>query len=479
MKSWSLLLLLLLVSAATASLFGRILRVSAEPDLEASYEYYGYVPARIWGLESLPSSEWFQYRINPNSILDRALLVFIGNYDQTKVSVYVLPNRSLVESFTVNRLEKATVQLPNGTSFKAVSDKPVTLILMAGKSMEVGDNWVSTFFTGVEGGYVGKEFIFMAVQAARMPYVSGFPLRVFALEDSQITVVDADGSTVADFSLKANQYRQLSFTPLALYRLSSTGNVMLQSWGGGSLFYPAVRGGFAGKLFYGTAMVEELWGVTVRNSPTSPAFVMTGVEDAKARIIDIEFAKELNTTEVVARVNNSMKIAASHILVDSDKPITLMFRSASGGLTYAGVKPGETTEIYVPTGKDALSIGEAYIFAAEGTTVTLDDVRIRVSSDEVIPLQPGMHRIAADRNAVIEVVHWSAFRTAKVEAPDNGLSDFASCVPSLQAMSITSEGIQLKPVLGAEATWIYAFAAVVAVALIAVWQLRKGGKARR
>ncbi len=466
--------LLPLLFAIMAFTLACIPGLSAEPELETSYEYYGYVPSRIWGLESLPGSVWFQFRINSNSVLDRALLVFIGNHDETNVAVYTWPKRSLVESFAINELEKMTVRLPNGTFFKAVSDKPVTLILMAGKTMEAGDNWASTFFTSAEGGYVGKEFIFMAVQASRMPYVSGFPLRVFALEDSHIAVVDTNGTTVEDFSLKANQYRQLSFSPLALYRLASTGNVMLQSWGGGSVFYPAARGGFSGRIFYGIAMVEELWGTVVM----PPAFVTTGLEDTKARIIDIEFRKELNTTDVPAGANSSMKIMASHIVVESDKPIALLFQN--GGLTYAGVRRGETIEIYVPTGKDALSMGEAYIFAQEGTTVTLDDRRIRVSADELVPLQPGMHRISADRNAVIEVVHWGAYirsYNARIEAPHSGIAEFASCVPSLQAMSLTYEGMQLEPVLGGESPWLYALAATAPFALIAAWWLKTRRKA--
>jgi len=472
-RALSLLLPLLVVLAGSTSPLASIRQVSAEPALEPSYEYYGYVPARIWGLRSLPGSIWFQYEINPNSILDRSLLVFIGNHDQTEVSVYVLPNRSLLESFTVNKLEKMTIRLPNGTFFKAVSDKPVTLILMAGKNMEVGDNWAQTFFTSVEGGYVGREFVFMALQASRMPYVQGFALRVFALEDSQIKVVDANGTTAADFQLEANEYRQLTFAPLAVYRLTSTGNLMLQLWTGGSLFYPAVEGGFVGRLFYGAALVTELWG----SLPPPPAYVLTGLEDARARIIDLEFRREFNTTAVAVGVNNSMWIEASHMVVESDKPITLMYQS--GGLTYAGVKPGQTMELYVPTGKDALSMGEAYVFAEEGTTVTVDDMRIKVSADEMVPIQPGVHRIAADRNVVIQIVHWGAYirsYNARIEAPYNGIAEFASCVPSLQAMSLTYEGMQLKPVLGGEMAWAYALAIVVPLALIVAWQLRKRGR---
>lgn len=470
MKSaWSLLLPFLVVLAALLSPLASIRQVSA---LEPSYEYYGYVPPRIWGVQRTSTSLW-EYEVNPNSILDRGLLVFIGNYDQTKVSVYVLPNRSLVESLTVNKMEEVTVPLPNDTFFKAVSDKPVTLILMAGRNMESGHDWAQTFFTSVEGGYVGREFIFMAIQAATIPYAMGFALRVFALEDSHVVVVDINGSTAADFSLKANEYRQLSFTPLAVYRLTSTGNVMVQSWTGGSIFFPAAQGGFSGKLFYGAAMVKELW--TTGAMP--PAYFVTGPVDAKARIIDLELTKEFSTANVVAGVNNSLKIDTSHIAVESDKPVTLMF--ANGGVAYAGVKAGETIEVYMPTGRDALLMGDAYIFAEQGTTVTLDDTKIRVSADEMLPLQPGMHRIAADRNAVIQVVHWYMYvwaYTRAIDAPNNGIANFASCVPSVQAMSLTYESMQLKPVLGGETPpWLYALAAVP-ILLVAVWLLRKRRK---
>lgn len=472
-RALSTLLLLILVLAIVVSPLASMPQVWAEPGLETRYEYYGYVPARIWGQESLPGDA-FHFRVNPNTIADRGLLVFIGNYDQTKVSVYVLPNRSLVEGFTINRLEKVTVSLPNGTFFKAISDRPVTVILMGGRATERSDGWANTFFTSVGGGYVGKEFIFMAVQGRTLPYVTGFPFRVFALEDSQVTVADANGSRVADFSLKANQYKQLTFNPFGVYRLTSTGNVITQSWVGGSVFYPAARGGFAGRLFYGAALVKELWG----SLPPPPTFVMTGLEDAKARIIDLEFTKEFSITGVAAHANNSVQIVASHFVLESDKPITLIFQS--GGLAYAGVRPGETIEVYVPTGKDALSMGEAYIFAEEGTAITIDDVAIRVSANELLPLQPGIHRVSADRNAVIQVVHWDAYirsYNARIENPEAGLPDFASCVPSLQAMGLTYEGIQLRPVLGGENPRLYALVAVVSIALVAAWRLRARRKA--
>jgi len=468
----SLLPLLAILATLLSSLAG-ISQVSA---LEPNHEYYGYVPPRIWGLQRTSTSMW-EFEVNPNSILDRGLLVFIGNYDQTKVSVYVLPNRSLVESFSVNKMEEVTVPLPNDTFFKAVSDKPVTLILMAGRNMESGHDWAQTFFTSVEGGYVGREFIFKAIQAATTPYAMGFALRVFALEDSDVIVVDVSGSTAAEFSLKANQYRQLSFTPLAVYALTSTGNVMIQSWTGGSIFFPAAEGGFSGKLFYGAGRVKELWTTGIM----PPAYYLTGPEDAKARIIDLEFRKEFSTTNVVAGVNNSLKIDVSHIAVESEKPVTLMF--ANGGVAYAGVKPGETIELYVPTGKDALSMGEAYIYAEQGTTVTLDDVKIKVSTDEMLPLHPGMHRISADRNAVIQVVHWYMYvwaYTRAIDAPHNGIANFATCVPSVQAMSLTYGGIRLKPVLGGETPpWLYAIAAAAPLALVAIWATRRRKPSRR
>jgi len=63
----------------------------------------------------------------------------------------------------VNRLEKVFVSLPNGTFFEIVSSKPLSVMLLGGRLLEEGQLWTSIFYTSLDGGYVGKEFVFMQV----------------------------------------------------------------------------------------------------------------------------------------------------------------------------------------------------------------------------------------------------------------------------------------------------------------------------
>jgi len=216
--------------------------------------YYGYVPERITG--SGASGAW---------PVDHGRLLILGNHEGTRVRVYALPEKRLLEEFTVNRMESMDLTVPNATFFKVWADKPVSVTLMGGGNLERIEAMISTFFTSVEGGYIGREFIFPSVHSKTMTFawrvyavIPGLPFKVYALEESDIQVWNATGEKVYEFHLAQNKFRELQFTPFRVYRLTSTGNVMLQTFTrDSSSFYPAVEGGFVGTLFYGAAVPKD------------------------------------------------------------------------------------------------------------------------------------------------------------------------------------------------------------------------------
>lgn len=450
------------------------------------YNYYGFVPKEIWGLEwvNLGTIGW-ELRIEQPSIADSGLVAIVGNHDGTRVNAYILPGGELLKEFTLNRLEKASCSLPNGTFFKLVASRPVTVFLLGGKYMESGDAFANMFVTSTEGGYVGREFIFMAVQAKRALHYTGLAYRVYALEDSQVTVWDANGSQVTQFTLRANQLHELGFTPMAVYRLESTGNVMLQSftmWTSarlgfpGTCFYPAVRGGFVGTLFYGGTGTNDLW------PPFSPpTFVITGLEDSKITVFDLENRRKYLDAELLARGNFSKHMDLSHMVVESEKPIVLMVEG--NGVSYAGLSAGETGYFWlpldepysgaVPGGSVVGSAGEAYLYIADETVVTVDDVTVRLGRDAILPLQHGFHAITAYKNVVIQLINYPWQSYPAHEPSIARFSDFGTCIPSVQAMSIRNPGLNPPSVTGQELPWPYILAAAIAVIVIAAWAMRR------
>jgi len=436
------------------------------------YTYYGFIPREIWGIEAakMAGHDVAEWRVDNRTIMTRGLVAVVGNHDDTRVKVYALPSGGLVQELTVNRFEKALVPLPNGSFFKVTSDKVASVFLIGGWGMEQGLSSPTMFLTSVDGGYAGREFILLALQSQ-----AGLPYRVYALEDSEVTVYDANGSQVTAFRLSANQRRDLGLGSLRVYRLVSTGKVMLQEWTGGTCFYPSVGGGFLGRQFIGGAFPTESW-----QGYMPPAYVATGLEGSKLTIFDVEFKKKYDEKTLTASSNLTMQIKVRDIVVESEKPILLMYWG--GGVTYAGLKAGQEAYVYLPT-KVFATAGEAYLFAYKETTVTVDDAALRLAPDEVLPLPEGFHRLSTNENVLIELANWAApseiYAGTRTRIPAiNRLSNFGACIPSAESLSLGGD-LRLKPVLGGEIPWTYAIAgaaAAVVVAILAV-MLRRGRKA--
>jgi len=467
----------LLLAALALSLSGPLTepglpRVSSSPESA----YYGYVPARIWRnvtrLSNLTGLT--EYYIDPESLATTAELVTLGNADGTSVTVYELPGARVMGEYTVDKLERVTVRLPNGTFFKVLSDKPATVMLVGGtgRGDAIARAGISTFFTSVEGGYVGREFIFMAVQpefpGENVGEDAALYHRIYALEDSEVTLEDASGVTVESFTLEANKVRGFILKPLGVYRIVSTGYLMVETFTteanrARTVVYPAVEGGFLGRHFQGSGS-GDIWRYG-GGAYANRLFVFTGLEDAKLTFFNLEFSRKISDTALPGGGNLSLDLRVDHIRAEADRPVMMMFKSDESqgecGLAAAGLKAGQRALIYVPE-------GEAYLFTQEETIVTVDDVQNRLAADGILPLWPGLHAVSASKNLVLQVTNL---------APTQGFGTFGACLPSVQSLSITSD-VQLKPVEEElPLAYIAAGAVVVAAAaVIALLALRRRAK---
>ena len=430
-----------------------------------TYIYYGYIPSRIFVNEFHEDSG--RWEILKDTIMDHGTVGIIGITDATDVKVYTLPDNRLVKNARIGRYEKLLVDLPNGTLFKICSTNPVSVMLMGGRLLDKGQLQTSTFFTSVDGGYVGKEFIFLQVGH---PYFYpvlwvgwhyrhfGFSTRVMALEDSHITLKDENGRVIMKFDLKANEEKTLNVTHFRVYHLVSTGNVMVHSYTGGrSIFYPAIYGGFLGRVFYGGSNEQPYWKNPAYENWT---FILTSTEDNHIRVIDVHNRRLYFEMKIASMNATRLHINTPFWILESKKPVILMWKSSDykdGGLSILGLRANQTAAIYIPP-------RESYIFPYKDTIVTIDDIKMRLHEDEPYRLREGLHVISTTENILIEVVNMQRHQ---------GVGTFAVCLPSIQSLNITHKGLKIKPPLQFETgwrmpSWAYYIILVIAIILIAV-----------
>ncbi len=476
-------MVVLCMTAALFSVIGvpRVLADVVRAGAQAEQTYYGHIPSDIWRNESRPEA-YGEYWINPETVMDHGVVAVVGAHDDTSVEIYTLPDRNLVKSFKVNRMESMMIGLPNGTFFKVVTSKPASVAALGGAALEAkpmtqyrefgakmqygtysGASF-SSFVPSVDGGYVGKEFVLLDVHSTVLKgerggvgIPPGLPYAVFALEESTVTVWDENGTQVAEYKLKANKYEDFAFIPYKVYRLESTGNVMVQTFVVEKpCFIPAVKGTFIGNVFYAAGSVPESGNVP---NPLR-FFLFSSTEGAKANIYDLDFTRKSVDLTVPAGENVSLKTTDCQFMeAESDKPMLIAYRSqpSEGGIAVVGLATGQTADIFV--------FGQGYIFAYTDTVVNVDDVTLRLAPDGIQPITEGLHRISTDKNIVIETVHID---------PMQGFNAFGQYLPSAQSISIRYEGLSLKPVVE-QTPWLYygAGAAAVVVVVLVVWNVRR------
>ena len=120
--------------------------------------------------------------------------------------------------------------------------------------------------------------------------------------------------------------------------------------------------------------------------------------------------------------------------------------------------------LFLPTN----STDEAYVFAVEQATITLDDapVTIEAGSDYFI-MAAGTHRIISDTNVVVEVIHWP------LNPPYQGLNFEGLEIPCVQTVGVVPD-VTLTP-LGEALPFTYiviAGAAGVAAAIIGLFLMK-------
>jgi len=448
--------------------------VVGNPDQE--YTYYGDVPAKIYRYRLIDEDDRNSgWQLINTTVSTTALLTIVAARDDTNIKVYNLTTDELVSEGQLSNMERHFVTLANGSIFKAVSDKPVSVLLLnypgPPNASTVEGPLPHTFYTTIDGLFVGKEFVFMASEQTGQDYT------MLALEKAEVTITRDDGDEKR-YSLETNSHMNIMLRPFRVYKIESTGNIMVQS---GVILertdspiicfpVPCAEGGFVGKAFY-TKSVKN-W-----DFRRDYGYRISAIEDTKVTVYDLVTKEVIRELSVYGGGGVGFMPEADAIALQSDKPITLSmihngsieqthpYAGGTGGIysgygigvNYIGVRPNQDTMIFLPVYSNV----EAYFFASEDTQITIDGVSRTIAADSYFLFtQPGTHRVTSDKNLVVQLNHWP------LEPENQGLQFSGTLVPCIQTVDIIPD-ITLTP-LGVGFPMTYLIIGVVAAVVAAV-----------
>jgi hypothetical protein len=467
---------------------------------EENYTYYGVVPSNIfvyvlndannltsgWILGS-SSSRTGSPGLNGKTVATKSLVAVVAAENDTNIRVYDLTLNSLISQDHIDSMEKHLVLLANGTIFKVVSDKQVSVLLLNYQNMPAAvvteGPLPYTFYTDVNGLYVGTEFVLMASEQIMLSDNKLYT--ILALEPATVTVTRDDGQQ-NEYSLAANTYKSLMFEPFRVYRIESTGKIMVQSGttfadlGGNwphryrlSYPVPSAEGGFVGQFF--VTRSAKGW-----EANRDYGFRISASEDAQVKVYDLDTKQVINELSVKGGSGIGFQPSAEAIGVQSDKPITLTYINNGSigeskpanygvGVMSMGIRPNQDTMIYLPVDAHI----EAYFFASEETQLTIDAFTWTIQADSPYQYsQPGTHMVQSDKNVILQNNFWPN------EPENQGLWYAGAAIPCIETVDINPT-VTLTPIGEAFPTLYVIIGAAAAVAAVVAIFLLRGRRSKQ
>ena len=487
MLNFLLILIIFIICLAFPS-FSLVRLSSGSPD----YTYYGVVPSKLYRYVLIDAdnrtSGWrlgFDNTtlmtgspcLNGRIIATKSLLVIVAAENDTNVEVYDLKTGNSISKGHINSMEKHFVLLANGTVFKVVSDKQVSVLLLNYQHLPL-DNvsegpTPQTFYTSTDGLYVGKKFVFMASE-----YQAGTFFRILALEKSTVTVTREDGDQSTE-SLEANSYKSLLLTPFKVYRFESTGNIMVQSGGiagaGGDSCpcnpVPSAKGGFVGQYFY--TISSKSWDASMEYGYR----IMTS-EDTHVKVYDLETKQVINEFSITGGNGIGFHPSANAISVQSEKPVTLLYINNgslgrvggpgdyggyANGVMFLGIRPNQDTMIHMPVDANV----EAFFFASDETQLTIDGDYHMLQPDSVFSYTAiGTHTVRSDQNVILQI------NFCPFEPEYQGLWYTGAAIPCIETVA-DNPTVTLTPFEGFPMIYVIISVGVGAIAVVAGFLLMR------
>lgn len=248
----------------------------------------------------------------PKPLREAYTLNIIGIEDQTKVTIYDISKRpaSILKETTINKKEILSYGETKEAYLKIVSNKPVIAVAGASTKDALFAPSGTTFYPSLDGGYVGKRFLFMSISGwlletsqavlAGIRRPGPYATIVYAVEDASFIVTDEEsGEIIAEATLTANSYLEIFLERKKMYRVESTGKIMIAAWSTGLTALPSVSGSFVGRRFFMMIMYYQIvwYQSTWQNAAGRGAFLIFAYEPGIVKVYDADTNEVLYTHE--------------------------------------------------------------------------------------------------------------------------------------------------------------------------------------
>jgi len=412
----------------------------AKPSPEGEYVYYAYIPPSLCNLSVVErlGPEVYEFAVKTyNYTSFPSNLELVGIEDNTNYYLYDLSTRELIRSGSLNKHQRVTISLGEFRTstepfevedyyLKLVTDKPVSALLWGGLfKMEIpfygAAEWriaetISTFIPSVDSSFIGKEFVFIAFQTFWQPklYVNEENrYNLFATEDAKVKIYDSQGNLVQELSVgRLSMARTDKLEPWSVYRVESTGNIMVYGTSMDSMTYvPSLTGGYVGRDFIATR-AGSLW------AGDKQSFIVVALEDARVSLYDMrkpagsaaDVTLEVKKGEMA--FDTSIQVSVP-LRVKSTGDITLLVGGNEWGwgatwskdqgfvipeyisedVTLLGAKEGQEIGFYAPY--------RAVLFASGDTEVEINGIPREMRRDDFITLASGTYIVKPSSAPVV------------------------------------------------------------------------------
>ncbi|MEM2960409.1 MAG: hypothetical protein QXU67_02255, partial [Candidatus Bathyarchaeia archaeon] len=403
-------------------------------------------------------------------------LDIIGYNDSTKVEVFDISGIEpiLLESFTVNRMQLYNTTIPSKTFFKVVSDKPIAVMVGGGGAYGSGFN---LFYPSTDGGYAGYEFIFMAIYNRGRTERAAPGFTIHALEKAKVTVYDSKGNVVWEREMDANTTRQVSLLHRYVYRVVSTGRIILGTWSQFTVkSVPAPLGGYKGTYFF----VRQ--DAHVHGEPQWSALLIINQEKpSKVRIIDMSNGQTMIEKDLAARsywflTSKEVDIVNKQIMVASTNDVIVLsgnvysmnpiVTNMYADVTMVGIRPNDPTTLYV--------ISRAIAFSPTASArVTVGASSITIPKGRYVELPKGLITVISNTTLIVELI---SMPTTTFPSTGDPRPLQVVALPQWGTYLLTAGSVELtypkpKTVAGFDIMLVGAIAAVaIVVVAVLIWK---------
>jgi len=368
--------------------------------------YYGFAP----GINYTPPAI-----ITREMVINNATwLTIVGYNDSTHVAVYDIAGgrNTVLGSFEVHRMKAHTVPLPiEGcfsieTFFKVVSDKPIAVLMSGGLGEWSGAN---VFYPSTDGGYSGKEFIIVCARGGYWEGGQDFDHAAFAIEDSTVEIRDNSDKVIRTLNIAANSSKRLGLVWKGIYRITSTGRILVSSWAGSTFIAcPSHMGGYVGRVFFSQSGQDVRSGSTVLLILSQEGPAQVKVYDTSTGSLIVE--KSLPPREMWFINRDVADLGGARLKVQSNEEVTVYAGGTvveegaldtpalmDQGIVFSTVSADKPTTIFTPT--------QAYVFSPNShAEINIDGSKMTVQRGSRRNIPSGKITVMSNATVIIEAI---------------------------------------------------------------------------